>query len=92
VNSEPTAFERASTPWLLRLHAAPRWLVALVLVATLVTGLFLQGPVGGALLLLLAIFLSWLAVFGWRQLSLASRLVRLATVGLLVIAALARLT
>jgi len=91
-NDESTAFERASAPWLFRLHAMPRWLLALVLVATLLTGLILQNVIGGALLLLLALFLAWLAAIGWRHLSLSAKLLRLLAVGLILVAAISRLT
>jgi len=82
-DDQPNAFERASTPWLLRLHALPRWLVALTMAATLVAGLLIRGPVGAALLLLLALFLSWLAAFGWRHLSAGSQVLRVLAIGLI---------
>lgn len=91
-NEGPTAFERASTPWLLRLNAVPRWLVGLVLIATLLAGLFLDGPVGAALLSILALFLGWLAAIGWRHLTLPARLLRAVTVVLLLVAAGSRLS
>jgi hypothetical protein len=75
----------------LRLHTAPRWLVAIVLVGLLLAGLFLNGPVGAAILLLLALFLGWLAAIGWRHLPLSSRFLRIFTIGLLLVAAYSRL-
>lgn len=87
---EVTAFERASAPWLLRLHSAPRWLVAAVLAAILVAGLLLDGLVGAGLLMIIALFLGWLAALGWRRLSGSARILRVLTVGMVVAAALAR--
>ncbi|HVQ89048.1 MAG TPA: DUF6703 family protein [Actinomycetes bacterium] len=86
-SSEVTAFERISAPYLLRLHAAPRWLLAVVLAALLVVGLLVKGPIGAVLLLLLALFLAWLAAVSWRLLTPSARLIRFLVVGLVVAAA-----
>lgn len=86
-----SAFERASASWLIRLHAVPRWLFVLVLGGSLIAGLLLENAIGGVILLLLALFLSWLAAIGWSHLSLLARGLRIATVGLLVVAGVSRL-
>jgi energy-coupling factor transporter transmembrane protein EcfT len=92
---EPTqrtnAFERMSAPVLLRLHAAPRWLLAVALAAFLVVGLLVEGPIGATLLFVLALFLGWLAAIGWRLLSPGARAVRLLIVALVVAAGVAQL-
>ena len=85
------AFERMSAPYLLRLHAAPRWLLAVVLAAFLVVGLLVEGPIGATLLFLVALFLGWLAAIGWRLLSPGARVVRVLIVALVVAAAVAQL-
>ncbi|HVQ18492.1 MAG TPA: DUF6703 family protein [Actinomycetes bacterium] len=87
-----TAFERLSAPFLLRLHTTPRWLLAVILIGTLLAGLVINGPVGAVLLVLLAAFLGWLAAIGWRALTLGARLLRIATVALLLVAAASRLS
>jgi len=92
---EPTqginAFERISAPYLLRLHAAPRWLLAVSLAAFLVVGLLVEGPVGATFLFVVALFLGWLAAIGWRLLSPGARAVRLMIVALVVAAGVAQL-
>lgn len=79
-----TAFERLSTPYLLRLHAMPRWFLAVLLAAMLIAGLLIEGPIGAGLLLVLAVFLGWLAAVGWRSLDARARLLRVLVVGLLI--------
>ena len=87
----PNAFERASTPFLLWLHRMPRWLFAVILIAVLLTALFVKGPVGAALLLLLAAFLGWLAAFGWRLQPMGMRVLRVLAIGVLLYGAYALL-
>jgi hypothetical protein len=80
----PSALERISAPWLVRLSLIPRWLFLIVLGAFLFAGLYLDNAIGGALLLLLALFLAWLASLGWSHVSPLGRVLRLLTVGALV--------
>jgi hypothetical protein len=80
----PSALERISAPWLVRLTLVPRWLFLIVLGALLFAGLYLENAVGGVLLLLLALFLAWLASLGWSHVSPMGRVLRLVTVGVLV--------
>jgi Family of unknown function (DUF6703) len=86
-----TAFERWSTPYLLRLHSMPRWSLTAILVIVLVLGLFIHGPVGATLLLGLAAFSGWLAAVGWRLLTPATKFLRVLVVALLVVAGLGQL-
>jgi hypothetical protein len=51
----------------------------------LLAGLALENAVGGVLLLLLALFLAWLAAVGWRYVSPVGRVIRLVVVGGLVV-------
>lgn len=88
---EPTPLERFSAPWLARLSRLPRWLLLAVTVALLLAGLLLENALGGALLLLLALFLAWLAVLGWSRLPPVGRLLRVLTIGLLVFAGASRI-
>ncbi|MCI0687701.1 MAG: hypothetical protein L0Y54_10760 [Sporichthyaceae bacterium] len=71
------SLERASTPVLMRLSALPGWVVPVLMLAVAVTGLFVGGPVGFALLLLVAMFLTWLATLSWPLLSPRTRVLRL---------------
>lgn len=91
-DDRPTsAYERASAVWLFRLNAVPRWLFVIVLAATLLAGLLLDNAFGGVLLLILALFLGWLASIGWHHQSLAAKALRVITVALLVVAGASRL-
>ena len=80
----PSALERISAPWLVRLSLIPRWLFLVVLGALLFAGLYLDNAIGGVLLLVLALFLAWLASLGWSHVSPLGRVLRLLTVGALV--------
>ncbi|MGB2839532.1 MAG: DUF6703 family protein [Actinomycetes bacterium] len=80
----PSALERISAPWLVRLSRIPRWLFLIVLGSVLFAGLYLDSALGGALLLVLALFLAWLASVGWSHVSPLGRVGRLLTVGVLV--------
>lgn len=86
----PSALERISAPWLVRLSLVPRWLFLIVLGGLLFAGLYLDNVVGGLLLLLLALFLAWLASLGWSRVSPIGRVLRLLTVGLLVYVAVSK--
>ena len=78
--NEPSGLERWSAPILVRLAAVPRWLFVLVLAAVFVGGLVIKGFIGGVLLLVITVFLAWLAALGWPQYSPAGRLLRVAVV------------
>ncbi|MFL6182689.1 MAG: DUF6703 family protein [Actinomycetes bacterium] len=90
-DQSPTPLERYSAPLLLQLSRVPKWLLLVVVLALTVGGLMLDNAVGGILLLVLGLFLAWLAVLGWTQHSLTARLMRLLVVGLVVYVALTRL-
>jgi hypothetical protein len=83
--------EKRSRTLLIRLAAVPRLLILLVALGWLLAGLFLPGPVGGALLLLLAGALTWLVALSWPVLTAAQRVLRSITVGIVVAYAVARL-
>jgi uncharacterized membrane protein len=79
-----SSLERASRPWLVRLSSIPRWLLLVITLAVLLAGLFLPGVAGGVFLLVLAAFLGWLAVLSWPALGIWPRVLRAATVVLVV--------
>ena len=89
-DQSPTPLQRYSAPLLLQLARVPKWLLLVAVLALTVAGLMLDNAIGGILLLVLALFLAWLAVLGWTQLSLVARLMRLIVVGLVVYVAFTR--
>jgi len=58
------------------MSALPGWLVPVLLLAIAVIGLVVGGPVGFALLLVIALFLGWLAALSWPVLPPRTRLLR----------------
>ncbi len=76
---------------LLLLRRMPQWVLFLVVLGLVVGGLFLTGPLAGALLGLVAIFLGWLLLVAWPRLTEAQRLVRGLTIVVLAGAAIWRL-
>lgn len=71
--------ERLSAPVLVTLHALPRWLVPVLLATALFVGLILSGSwawLGAVLLVVIAVFLSWLTALSWPILTPASRGIR----------------
>ena len=72
---------------MLWLHQLPTWLLPMLAVALLVTGLAVSGWGGAVALAGLAVVLGWLAALSWPRLGPGPRLLRVAAVvGLLVIA------
>ncbi len=85
--SRRRSLERSSARPLLYLHQLPAWLPPLLMAALLVAGLALPGWIGTAVLVLLAVFLGWLAVLAWPALPPQGRLLRAAAVaGVLALA------
>lgn len=85
--SEPSTFQRLSAPVVIRLAALPRWLFVVVPAALVVLGLLLPGWPGALVLLLLALFLAWLAALSWQQAESLPRLLRVVTVAIVLVAA-----
>ena len=82
------AVETRSARTVLLLHQLPKWLLPLVMVVLLVTGLAVRGPGGGAALVGLTAVLGWLAYISWPQLGGQGRLLRgTAVLVMLVLAA-----
>jgi hypothetical protein len=77
---------------LARLHAMPRLTVPAIVLVLTVAGLMAPPPVGVLCLVILAVFLGWLASLAWPRLDTTGRLLRALVVGLLVGAAIARAT
>lgn len=85
-----TPFQRFSAPLLVQLSRVPKWLLLVVVLGLTAGGLLLENAIGGLLLLLLALFLAWLAVLGWPGLSPLARLLRLLVVGMVLYVAFTR--
>ncbi len=84
--------ERRSIGPLLLLRRLPRWLVGLALAALLLAGLAVAGPVGAALLLVVALLLAWVGYLSWPALQGPARVPRLVVVLLVLGAAAYQLT
>lgn len=72
-----------SYPVLLRLTAAPKWLLGAGTAAILLGGLLAPSPWGPALLALVTLFLAWLLVLAWPRLQPGPRVARAGVVGAL---------
>jgi hypothetical protein len=59
--------EKASYALLVRLHALPRWLVALIPVALLLGGLAAPRPYNSACLAVLVLMMGWVAYLAWHH-------------------------
>jgi len=88
-SSSPTrqVIEQRSAAPVLMLHQLPVWLAPVVLVALLVTGLAVRSWLGGIALCAVAAVLGWLAVLSWPRLNSQGRLLRVAVIATVLIAA-----
>ncbi|MFD2767880.1 DUF6703 family protein [Micromonospora eburnea] len=83
--------QRTQSPVLARLARLNPTAVFLATLALVLVALFAPGPVGGMLLLLLAVLLVWLMTATWAVQRPATRLLRLLMLTLLIAVALAKL-
>lgn len=83
--------ERASAPALLWLSARPRFLLPVATVVLLVAGLAAPTAVGVPVLLVLVLLIGSLSYLSWPVVEGPARLLRLATIGLLLAAIVGRL-
>lgn len=72
------AVERASRPALERLARLPVWLPFLALLALILVGGFLGGPVGWVMVGLALLFVTWLLYLSWPRLTGVERVMRVA--------------
>ena len=91
IDREPTPLDRFSAPALIFMSRVPRWLLLVIVLGLTAGGLLLENAIGALLLLVLAGFLGWLAAVGWPRLSVAGRVLRIVTVGVVVCLAFTRL-
>ncbi|GAB3593998.1 hypothetical protein GCM10027446_17140 [Angustibacter peucedani] len=76
--------EAASRPLLLRLTALPRPVPFLVLLAVLVVGVLVGGPVGVVCTALVVLFVAWLMFLSWPRLTGPEKLGRVAVLAVAV--------
>jgi len=86
-NTLRPSIERASLPLITRLSSLPRAVPFLVLLAILVAGVVVEGPVGFALVGMAAVFVGWILYLSWPRLTGSERIMRSAV--LLLAAAMA---
>ena len=82
--------ERAAAPSLLWLSARPKFLLPVVTVLLLVVGLAAPTTIGVPVLGLLVLLIGGLSYLSWPVIEGAARLLRLATIGLLIAAIVGR--
>lgn len=76
-------FEELSFPLIRTLHGMPRWLIVVAPAILLFGGLVLTGPLawlGGILLLIVWLFITWLTALSWPALTPGSRVFRVLVV------------
>lgn len=83
--------ERASLPLITRLSSLPKAVPFLLLVALLVAGVLIHGPVGFALMSLASLFVAWILYLSWPRLTSSERIMRSAVLLLAVAMAVTRL-
>jgi len=79
------AVERFSARPLFFLAHLPKWVPMLIALGLLVTGFVVPGLVGAAALLLVAIFLGWLAYMSWPRINASGRVMRVIAMCCMVI-------
>ncbi len=78
------SIERLSLRPAAYIRALPRWLPPLVIAALFVGGLAVHGWGGAAMLLVVAVFLAWLAVLSWPAVPPSTRVLRVVAIGALL--------
>lgn len=78
------SIERLSLRPAAYLRALPRWLPPVVIAALFVGGLAIRGWGGAAMLLVVSVFLAWLAVLSWPSVQPPTRVLRVLTVAVLL--------
>ena len=83
-NTLRPSIERASLPLITRLSSLPRAVPFLLLLALLVAGVLVHGPVGFILMGLAAAFVAWILYLSWPRLTSSERVMRSAVLLLAV--------
>ena len=83
--------DHASLPLITKLSSLPRLVPFLLLLALLVGGMLIGGPVGFLLMSLAAVFVAWVLYLSWPRLNSSERIMRLAVLLLAVAMAVVQL-
>ncbi|GAA1145175.1 DUF6703 family protein [Ornithinicoccus hortensis] len=78
------AVEKASMPAVSALARLPQWVPSLVMIALILVGGFVAGPVGLVLVGLALLALLWLLYLSWPHLTPSMRLMRVAVLALVL--------
>jgi hypothetical protein len=78
------SIERLSLRPAAYLRHLPRWLPPVVVAALFVGGLAVSGWGGAAMLLIVTVFLAWLALLSWPTLQPSTRLLRVVALAVLL--------
>jgi len=91
-NTLRPSIERASLPLVTKLNGLPRAVPFLLLLALLVAGVMIAGPVGFILMALGAVFVGWILYLSWPRLTSSERIMRSAVLLLAAVLALVQLS
>ena len=91
-NTLRPSIERASLPLITKLNGLPRVVPFLLLLALLVAGAVIVGPVGFVLMGLAAVFVAWILYLSWPRLTGSERIMRSAVLLLAAAMAITRLS
>jgi len=91
-NTLRPSIERASLPLVTKLNGLPRAVPFLLLLALLVAGVMIAGPVGFILMALGAVFVGWILYLSWPRLTSSERIMRSAVLLLAVVLAVVQLS
>ena len=81
--------EQASYPLVKRMAEWPRWAPFLLILGLMVAGVFIP-TYGWILIAVVGVFLIWLLYLGWPRLTGAERLMRIAVIAIVIVAAVTR--
>ncbi|HHU10961.1 MAG TPA: hypothetical protein GXZ60_13260 [Intrasporangiaceae bacterium] len=81
--------EQASYPLVKRMAEWPRWAPFLLILGLMVAGVFIP-TYGWILIAVVGVFLIWLLYLGWPRLTSAERLMRIAVIAIVIVAAVTR--
>jgi hypothetical protein len=66
------------------LYQLPRWALPIGLAALLIAGLAISGVIGAVIILVLTVFLGWLAYLSWPSIGAQARVLRVAAAIVLI--------
>jgi hypothetical protein len=76
---------RSAVPMTYLFTQVPRWVAPVVLVALLLAGFAVAGPLGGVAALVVLAFVGWLAYLSWPSLGVSAKLLRVAMITFLAL-------